>query len=153
MAQNSNHFASNSISPNFEPSRFFRAKKSEPLWQKDTWSIFRIENKGKMNGSIFEPSRFQMHMLSRVIDVLRWLFEPSHHTPRNIFWAQATSRSPYSANWSPWPVLSESSRKKYGKVWNRSKNQFESPSLPPKSEIFWKIFLNSVRINRFGRRC
>ena len=69
---------------NFEPSQFFRAKKSEPFRQKDTWSIFRIENKGKMNGSNFEPSRFQMHMLSRVIDVLRWLFEPSHHTPRTV---------------------------------------------------------------------
>ena len=35
-----------------------------------------------MNGSNFEPSRFQMQSLSCVIDVLRWLFEPSHHTPR-----------------------------------------------------------------------
>jgi len=52
------------FSPNFEPSRFFRAKKSEPLRQKDTWSIFRRENKRKMNGSNFKPSRFQMQSLS-----------------------------------------------------------------------------------------
>ena len=36
----------------------------------------------KLNGSNFEPSRFQMHMLARVIDVLRILFEPSHRPPR-----------------------------------------------------------------------
>ena len=46
-----------------------------------TWSIFRTEIKAKMNGSNFKPSRFQMRMLSCVIDVLRWLSEPSHHTP------------------------------------------------------------------------
>ena len=82
MAQNSNQFCLEfNFSPNFEPSQFFRAKKSEPLRQKDTWSIFRRENKRKMNGSNFEPSRFQMQSLSCVMDVLRWLFEPSHHTP------------------------------------------------------------------------
>ena len=67
---------------NFEPSQFFRAKKSEPLRQKDTWSLFRRENKGKMDGSNFEPSRFQMQMLSCVNELLRWLFEPSHLPPR-----------------------------------------------------------------------
>ena len=50
------------FSPNFEPSQFFRAKKSEPLRQKDTWSLFRRENKGKMDGSNFEPSRFQFEI-------------------------------------------------------------------------------------------
>ena len=37
--------------------------KSEPLWKKNTWSVFRGENKGKMNGSNFEPSQNHMHML------------------------------------------------------------------------------------------
>ena len=34
-----------------------------------------------MNGSNFEQSRFQINMLSYVIEVLRWLFKPSYHTP------------------------------------------------------------------------
>ena len=34
---------------------------------KSTWSIFRGENKVKMNGSNFEPSKNDMHMLARVI--------------------------------------------------------------------------------------
>ena len=40
--------------------------------------------------------------------------------------------------------------KKCGKVWNRSKNQFEVPSPPPKSGFFWKIFLNFLRIKGLG---
>ena len=59
---------------NFEPSQFFRAKKSEPLRQKDTWSIFRIENKGKMNGF----KCICCHVSLTSFDD----FEPSHHTPR-----------------------------------------------------------------------
>jgi len=41
--------------------------KSEPLWKKNTWSVFRGENKGKMNGSNFEPSQNHMHMLACVM--------------------------------------------------------------------------------------
>ena len=69
---------------NFEPSQFFRAKKSEPLRPKDTWSIFRERNKRKMNGSNFEPSQNQMHMLAcDIVSIDDFL---SHLTiPRTIF--------------------------------------------------------------------
>ena len=61
MAQNSKrNWIRGKNDSNFEPLQHFRAKKSEPLRQKDTWYIFR----------------------TCVIDVFRWLFEPSHHTPR-----------------------------------------------------------------------
>ena len=42
-----------------------------------------------MNSSNFEPLQNQMHMTSRETCLIRWLFEPSHHTPRKIikgFW-------------------------------------------------------------------
>ena len=67
MAQNSNRFFLESIfSSNFEPSRSFRAKKSEPSQGFDTWWIFRAEIKEKLNSSNFEPSQSYMHMPSRV---------------------------------------------------------------------------------------
>ena len=66
---------------------------------------------------------------------------------RNNFWAYATLRPSYGANWSPWPVLSESSLQKLGKIGNRLKNLFESPSPPPKSEFFLKKF------SEFAQNC
>ena len=45
---------------------FFELK-NEPLRPKDTWSILRGRNKRKMNGSNFEPSQNQKHMLARDI--------------------------------------------------------------------------------------
>ena len=52
---------------NFEPLQYFRAKKSEPLRPKDTWSGFRGRNQRKMNCSNFEPLQNQMQMLARDI--------------------------------------------------------------------------------------
>ena len=61
------------------------------IWNRDC-SIFEpfifplffnrnLKLNSSQNDSNFEPSRFQMNMLSCVIDVLRWLFEPSHYNP------------------------------------------------------------------------
>ena len=67
---------------NFEPSQGFRTRKSEPTQGLGTWSRFRRENKEKLNGSNFEPSQSYAWSESRVIDLLRWLFEPSQGPPR-----------------------------------------------------------------------
>ena len=66
MAQNSNHFCLElNFSSNFEPSQFFRAKKVSHFGQKTRDQYFEQEIREKMNGSNFEPSQNQMHMLAR----------------------------------------------------------------------------------------
>ena len=47
--------------------------------------------------TFFELSRFLMHMTSRETCFIRWLFEPSHHTPRTSFKILPISVIPFLA--------------------------------------------------------
>ena len=72
----------------FEPFRF--------LWLKK-WAISVKKHVIEILSHFeIEPSRFLMHMTSRETCLLRWLFEPSHHTPRNIKHERVTFNFKYS---------------------------------------------------------